>query len=419
MSEEDKDTNALAEQRSVNSSSPQSLLQKETVPAQESDISMQGQFDFLQQHCAVISKMATKAQEAMQEIQSLKLIMLSQTTPAASKRSGTSMCPNISPPRKKSKEDRAVNDIFQAGGSGEDSDDESISVHASENEFSEGPNDDDDPSDKLDSFDAPAPFSTENTDASDTMDPEFKDLLDSIEVNLGPKMEEDLAGVMSQIWGKSTYTDKQKKEFEKILIPKNAKFLITPLLNPELKNILYDGPYYKDKAFQRKQRLNTKAVIPVLSAMASIKGMKAGLRRTIDKHHPEKGPDKAGEVKLAKKFFKQLEAISPALRTATKFLNASYSDTLRKRKSDICHTLGKSFGGFVHSLSGEKQLFDDNTIKKMKPYIRMVAEKMQKAKNEKAFRKTRRGRGKGKAKSDKKFSKKKKGFWNNKSRDSD
>ena len=112
---EDKDTNALAEQRSVNSSSPQSLLQKETVPAQESDISMQGQFDFLQQHCAVISKMATKAQEAMQEIQSLKLIMLSQTTPAASKRSGTSMCPNISPPRKKSKEDRAVNDIFQAG----------------------------------------------------------------------------------------------------------------------------------------------------------------------------------------------------------------------------------------------------------------------------------------------------------------
>ena len=59
-----------------------------------------------------------------------------------------------------------------------------------------------------------------------------------------------------------------------------------------------------------------------------------------------------------------MEAISPALRTATKVLNASYLDTLRKRKSDICHTLGKSFGGFVHSLSGEKQLFDDNTIKK-------------------------------------------------------
>ena len=67
---------------------------------------------------------------------------------------------------------------------------------------------------------------------------------------------------------------------------------------------MYDGSYYKDKAFQRIQRLNTKAVIPVLSGMASIKGMKAGLRRTIDKHDPQKEPDKMGEVKLAEKVFK-------------------------------------------------------------------------------------------------------------------
>ena len=71
--------------------------------------------------------------------------------------------------------------------------------------------------------------------------------------------------------------------------------------------------------------------------------MKAGLRRTIDKHDPEKEPEKVSEVKLSKKILKQLEAIPPALRTAIKVLDASYSDTLRKRKSDICHTLGKSF----------------------------------------------------------------------------
>ena len=34
--------------------------------------------------------------------------------------------------------------------------------------------------------------------------------------------------------------------------------------------------------------------------MASIKGMKAGLRRNIDKHDPEKEPEKEGEVKLSK-----------------------------------------------------------------------------------------------------------------------
>ena len=60
----------------------------------------------------------------------------------------------------------AVHDIFQAGGKGEDSDDETFSVHASENLFSENFNNED-PSDKLDSLDDPAPFSTENTD-SDT-----------------------------------------------------------------------------------------------------------------------------------------------------------------------------------------------------------------------------------------------------------
>ena len=79
----------------------------------------------------------------------------------------------------------------------------------------------------------------------------------------------------------------------------------------------------------------------------------------IYKHDPGKEPEKVGEVKLSKKISKQLEAISPALRTAINVLNASYSDTLCKRKSDLCHTLGKSFGGFVHSQSGEKQLFDD------------------------------------------------------------
>ena len=58
---------------------------------------------------------------------------------------------------------------------------------------------------------------------------------------------------------------------------------------------------------------------------------------------------------------KKLEVISPVLRIAIKLLNASYSDTLHKRKLDICHNLGKSFGDFVHSESGEKQSVDSNT----------------------------------------------------------
>ena len=58
--------------------------------------------------------------------------------------------------------------------------------------------------------------------------------------------------------------------------------------------------------------------------------------------------------------FKQLKALLPVLRAAIKVLNASYSDILHKRKLDTCHNLGKSFGGFMHSESGEKRLFDKN-----------------------------------------------------------
>ena len=66
--------------------------------------------------------------------------------------------------------------------------------------------------------------------------------MDSTEVNLGPEMEEELAGVMFQIWGQAKYTYQQKKEFEKIFIPKNAKFLITPLLDLEITRQVYNGP---------------------------------------------------------------------------------------------------------------------------------------------------------------------------------
>ena len=61
--------------------------------------------------------------------------------------------------------------------------------------------------------------------------------------------------------------------------------------------------------------------------------MKVGLRRNIDKHDQEKEFEKVGEVKLSKKIFKQLEAISSVLRTAIKVLNALYSDTFTARNA--------------------------------------------------------------------------------------
>ena len=61
--------------------------------------------------------------------------------------------------------------------------------------------------------------------------------MDSIDDNLGPDIDPKLATVLLNIWGKSKFSKQQKKEFKKIKVPGNAKFLTTPLLNPEIYNI--------------------------------------------------------------------------------------------------------------------------------------------------------------------------------------
>ena len=67
-----------------------------------------------------------------------------------------------------------------------------------------------------------------------------------------------------------------------------------------------------------------------------------------------------------------LELISPMVQDSIKVLNAAYSDGLRKRKGDVCRALGKSFGGFTKSDSSSTALFDEKSIKLMKPYIKTV-----------------------------------------------
>ena len=84
-------------------------------------------------------------------------------------------------------------------------------------------------------------------------DPAFRDLLESVEAAFGPPMDEKLASVMQKIWGQAKITDTWKKTFKEILIPKNAKFMQTPIFNPEIENVLYDGSINKDKGHQRRQ----------------------------------------------------------------------------------------------------------------------------------------------------------------------
>ena len=59
---------------------------------------------------------------------------------------------------------------------------------------------------------------------SDTLDTEWKNFLDSIEVNLEEENGGRASGGYVPNLGTGRYTNKQKKEFEKILIPKMLNY---------------------------------------------------------------------------------------------------------------------------------------------------------------------------------------------------
>ena len=245
--------------------------------------------------------------------------------------------------------------------------DDSISLHPTDNEFSEGEDE------EFQSYVNP-PMEEDLID--DVEDPILKDLMDSIDDDLGPDIDPKLATVLLNIWGKSKFSERQKKDFKKIKVPGNAKFLTTPLLNPEIYNILYDSSIQKDKAAQRRQRMIVKAATPILQALQALRKSQTDLH-TLAKSHAKKHANIASEIS---NMAKQITEISPLIRNSIKVLNASYSDALRKRKSDICKSLGKQFGGFTTCESSIKQLFDDASIKKMKPYIRSLNEKSKNSK---------------------------------------
>ena len=143
-----------------------------------------------------------------------------------------------------------------------------MNQHPTDNEFSEGEDED------FQSYVNP-PMEEDLID--DVEDPILKDLMDSIDDDLGPDIDPKLATVLLNIWGKSKFSERQKKELKKIKVPGNAKFLTTPLLNPEIYNILYDSSIQKDKAAQRRQRMIVKAATPILQALQSLRKSKADL----------------------------------------------------------------------------------------------------------------------------------------------
>ena len=189
-------------------------------------------------------------------------------------------------------------------------------------------------------------------------DKSYKDLLASVQEDFGPPIDTKLAGVLEKIWVKAKLGESQKEELKNTLIPENCPFTKNPLLNSEIYNKVNDSASSRDKGAQRKQRLLVKSTIPLVKAVVALKGLEH------DAHD-----------KIPRGIKRKLQDVSPFLHKSLRLNNAMLTEIQRKRKSDICQSLGKNFKPYAQSNSSEDYLFDEKTIKRVNHDLKTIHDK--------------------------------------------
>ena len=145
---------------------------------------------------------------------------------------------------------------------------------------------------------------------------------------MGSPIESEFAEVCGKIRGKAKPKCRSSTgdEFKNILIPSNCSYLKTSYLNSEIYNKLHDASTNRDKGAQRKQSTYVKDTIPLMQAVVNLKEI-----------------EKKAKKELSKETFSKLRDISPLLRQSIRMQNILFTETQRKRKYDVCSTLGKNF----------------------------------------------------------------------------
>ena len=87
-----------------------------------------------------------------------------------------------------------------------------------------------------------------------------------------------------------------------------------------------DPTINKDKAAQKKQGQTVNATIPLMKAMISLKEVEKELKK-----------------KVSPVTFEKLKLFSPKLHQSFKVFNGSFTAMQRKRKGDVCSSLGRYF----------------------------------------------------------------------------
>ena len=121
-----------------------------------------------------------------------------------------------------------------------------------------------------------------------------------------------------------------------MLIPEHYSFMETPLLNAGIYNKVNDFATSRDKGAQQNQRLLVKSTIPLVKAVVALKGL-----------------EHDAQDKIPRDIKRKLQGVSPLLHKSLRLNNTMFTKIQRKRKSDICQSLGKNFKPYAKSDSSE------------------------------------------------------------------
>ena len=129
----------------------------------------------------------------------------------------------------------------------------------------------------------------------------------------------------------------------------------TPLLNPEICSKVNDCATSRDKGAQWKQRLLVTSIIVLVKVVVALKGLENHVQDKIMK--------------------RKLRDISPLLHKSLRLDKTMFTEIQRKRKSDICQSLMKTFKPYVKSESSKDFLSDVKTMTRTNQYLKIIHDK--------------------------------------------
>ena len=228
---------------------------------------------------------------------------------------------------------------------------------------------------------------------------EYKEMLAQTEEKLGPPVTQAIGVLCERLWAKVLLDKDRKTElWDSIDILTNCTGLKASRLNSAIYIRVPENVHTKDYAAQLKQRGLSRAAIPILYAMGEMDNQKIALdsQAKFLSHDPT-------SLEEARKMLKVIrnknEASMKALASAKKQVNKSYqvlnymfTETNRKRRQDVCTSLGANFKPYGSEIMvhGE-DLFDKDVMAKMSKELNKVAPKQSGSKNSSTPSKARRG----------------------------